>query len=147
MTLRTHLSVWAPWAALAQSTIAVLGSLVASEILGMLPCSLCWWQRIGWFPLPLVFAVGLVTKELRSTRWLAGILSVYGLAFALYQVLLVHKVIDMIIPCEIGIPCDTPYTLFPAPLDVITIPDLSLVGFVFILVCVWLMKPAPRKSA
>ena len=44
-------------------TAATLGSLFLSEVMELPPCSLCWYQRLFMFPLPLVVGAGLVSPE------------------------------------------------------------------------------------
>ena len=36
---------------------ATLGALFIGEIMGQVPCQLCWYQRIAMFPLALILGV------------------------------------------------------------------------------------------
>ena len=47
---------------------ATLGALFLGEVMGVLPCVLCWYQRIAMFPLVIILAVGLMPFEERSRR-------------------------------------------------------------------------------
>ena len=47
-----------------QSLIAVLGSLYYSEIVGYIPCELCWIQRIFMYPLVIIFGVALIKRNI-----------------------------------------------------------------------------------
>ena len=38
---------------------ATLGALFIGEVLGQMPCTLCWYQRIAMFPLVLIFGLSL----------------------------------------------------------------------------------------
>lgn len=44
---------------LADRTVSTLGALFLSEVMGVAPCVLCWYQRIFMFPLVFVLATGL----------------------------------------------------------------------------------------
>jgi hypothetical protein len=46
-----------------QACIATLGSLYFSEIMHLVPCTLCWFQRIFMYPLTLILAVGILRRE------------------------------------------------------------------------------------
>ena len=48
------------------ATVSTLGSLFFSEVMELPPCSLCWYQRIFMFPLPIVLFVGLMPTGDRS---------------------------------------------------------------------------------
>ncbi len=45
------------------SLAATLGSLYFSEVLGFMPCKLCWFQRILMYPLFLIFLFQLIQKQ------------------------------------------------------------------------------------
>ena len=56
-------SVWIPvFAAWVVSLVATMGSLFFSEVMRLPPCVLCWYQRIGMYPLAVMFTVALVTQ-------------------------------------------------------------------------------------
>jgi disulfide bond formation protein DsbB len=68
----------------AVATIATAGSLYLSLGLGLVPCELCWYQRILMYPLVVVFAVGVY--EQRPTVYRMSLpLSVLGSVVALYH--------------------------------------------------------------
>ena len=45
------------------ATVSTLGSLFFSEVMELPPCSLCWYQRIFMFPLPVVLFMGLMPTD------------------------------------------------------------------------------------
>lgn len=45
------------------SMIATLGSLFFSEILGFIPCELCWYQRIMMYPLCIILGIATFYNE------------------------------------------------------------------------------------
>ena len=70
--------------ALAVATVAMAGSLYYSEVAGYPPCELCWYQRIGMYPLVPVLAVGLWHRG-RAAGWYALPLAVAGLGVSAYH--------------------------------------------------------------
>ncbi len=118
--------VFAAWLV---ATLAALGALFMSEIMGFAPCVLCWWQRIFMFPLVLLLALGLFpfdAKVLRYAMPLAGI----GLLVAGFHVLLTMGIIpEALAPCRQGIPCKTIQIEW---FGFVTIPLLSFLAFLTI---------------
>ena len=45
------------------SLVASLSSLFYSDVIGFVPCSLCWWQRIFMYPLVFIFGIGFLRKD------------------------------------------------------------------------------------
>lgn len=63
---------------------AVIGSLVYSDIVGFVPCDLCWWQRIFMYPQLIIIALAWKRKDTTVIDYLVP-LSVLGGLVALYQ--------------------------------------------------------------
>ena len=112
---------------------SLVGSLYFSEVVGIVPCILCWLQRIAMYPLVAIMAVGIIRRDKAVSAYVLP-LSIIGLGIALYQNLLIWRVIsETLAPCAIGVSCVVQqFTV----LNFITIPLLSLVAFVLI---TWLM--------
>ncbi len=109
--------------------IASAGSLFFSEVMGLVPCVLCWYQRIFMFPLAVVLLLGLHPLDIKVIRYalpLAGI----GLLFTLYHSLLFYGFIpEDLQPCSKGVPCSgAGMELF----GLLPIPLLSLAAFLII---------------
>jgi disulfide bond formation protein DsbB len=51
------------WLALFASILSVVGSLITSEIMGITPCTSCWFLRIMMYPLVPILAVGIWKKS------------------------------------------------------------------------------------
>lgn len=89
--------------------LAALGSgltLYYSEVLGFLPCPLCWWQRAFLYPQVVLFAVALWKRDVRIADYSIA-LSVIGAGIALYQHAL-QMVPAGVLPCPAvteGISC------------------------------------------
>jgi len=108
------------------ATLATLGALFMSEIMGFAPCVLCWWQRIFMFPLVLILALGLFPFDAKVVRY-ALPLALIGLLIAGFHVLLTMGIIpESLAPCRQGIPCKTIQIEW---FGFVTIPLLSFLAF------------------
>src|SRR5690625_5914843 len=47
-----------------QALIATVGSLFYSEVMGYVPCDLCWIQRIFMYPLVIIYGIAALKKDL-----------------------------------------------------------------------------------
>jgi disulfide bond formation protein DsbB len=108
------------------AVVATGGSLYFSEVMGLWPCELCWFQRVLMYP--LVVVLGVSVYERRSGVWRTGLpLSVIGTVIAAYHSLLQAGVISSS-ATSCGIGCSGVEWRF----TVFTIPRLSLVAFVLV---------------
>jgi len=118
--------VFAAWVV---ATVAALGALFMSEVMGFAPCVLCWWQRVAMFPLVLILALGLFPFDAKVLRY-AVPLALIGLGLAAFHVLLTLGIIpEDLAPCRQGIPCKTIQVEW---FGFVTIPVLSLLSFLTI---------------
>lgn len=135
------------WSALFLSwliaTAATLGSLFFSEIMELIPCELCWYQRIFMFPLAVILLFGLHPFDSRVVRYALPI-AVIGLLFTLYHMLLFYGFIpENLQPCRQGISCkDEGMVLF----GFLPIPLLSLAAFAFIIVLLLKVRTQNRET-
>lgn len=122
------LLIFSAWLVAAVST---LGSLFFSEIMELVPCVLCWYQRIFMFPLAIILLVGLFPLDKNVGNY-ALPLAVLGLLFTIYHCLLYWGFIpENLQPCSQGVSCaDDSMVLF----DVLPIPLLSLASFILIII-------------
>jgi disulfide bond formation protein DsbB len=110
------------------AAVATAGSLYFSLGLGLVPCELCWYQRILMYPLVVVLAVAAVDGRSAAYRTVLP-LSVGGVAVASYHVYL-QVTPSAASGCTIGGGCAAVQW---AVLDgLVTIPRLSLVAFVLV---------------
>ncbi|WP_096198898.1 disulfide oxidoreductase [Bacillus sp. FJAT-45350] len=110
--------------------VATAGSLFFSEVIGFIPCELCWIQRIFMYPMVITLGIALWKKDLNYGIY-AVALSGIGAVIAFYHYLL-QKVPALSTTDSCGIiPCTGQYINW---LGFITIPFLSFVAFASIFV-------------
>ncbi len=66
------------------SLSASLFSLIYSEIIGFLPCYLCWYQRVFTIPLVFIFGMAAWTRDRKIVKYVLPLLIV-GIVISLYQ--------------------------------------------------------------
>lgn len=90
-----------------QAVVAMTGSLYFSEVMHLVPCVLCWYQRITMYPLVLITLVGMLRKDAKIYQYVLP-LSITGFLIASYHVLLYYGILpESIAPCQAGISCTT----------------------------------------
>lgn len=109
---------------------ALFGSLFFSEVMGLKPCVLCWWQRIFIYPLAVLFLVGLFPQghkaDLSVVRYTLP-LAVIGLGFAIYHYLVYSGFIpESLQPCSKDLSCAE---INLEIMGFITIPMLSIFAY------------------
>ncbi|WP_156288811.1 disulfide oxidoreductase [Oceanobacillus salinisoli] len=123
----------------AQAIIAMAGSLFYSEVMGYVPCELCWYQRILMYPLVVIYGVAAIKKEINIA--LPGIiLSGIGMFVSAYHYLIqkVPAFQEFGGACTGGVPCNAVYVNY---FGFITIPFLALTAFIVIFVLsIFLLK-------
>lgn len=108
---------------------SVFGSLYFSEILGYIPCELCWYQRILMYPLAFITTVAIIRKEFASVMYYTLPFSLIGLVMSFYHSLLQWGVITHnVLNCSEGaaVPCSDPEIMV---FGFITIPFLAFISF------------------
>ena len=109
---------------------ATLGSLFFSEVMGIVPCELCWYQRMFMYPLVLIFLVGLFPLDHRVVNY-ALPLAVIGWCVSVYHWALYKGYIpEKLQPCGEGVSCKEVKLEL---LGFITIPMLSIAAFTAII--------------
>lgn len=133
-SLRGVLTKTAPFATRAAAAVAVvttLGSLYYSQVIGWLPCELCWYQRICMFPLSAILVVGVIRRD-KGVAWYALPFLVAGIPLALYH-WLVERVPSLAegSSCSAFVPCSIPYF---QELGYITLAFMDMSAFILIAV-------------
>ncbi|MDH5613142.1 MAG: disulfide bond formation protein B [Gammaproteobacteria bacterium] len=123
------------------ATTATLGSLFFSEVMGLKPCVLCWYQRIFMYPLVVIFLVGLFPLD-RSVFRYAFPIALIGLGFAVYHYLVYSGYIpENLQPCDKDASCaEINLELF----GFITIPMLSILSYTAIIVLLLIFRNRTR---
>lgn len=85
------------------------------------PCDLCWYQRMGIYPIAIISTIGLWLKEKRIAYYILPF-SIITIMIALYHVYIQETGMG-IVPCGLGRPCDIKEFEY---LGFITIPVMSL---------------------
>ena len=120
-----------PWtlAAWVVALVATLGALFIGEVMGMMPCLLCWYQRIFMFPLALILGMAAFAEDRRGAVY-ALPLALGGAAMAGYHsALIAGWVPQWWVPCGAGPSCSEQNLEI---LGGIQIPWLSLAAFIAI---------------
>jgi disulfide bond formation protein DsbB len=116
---------------------ATLGALFIGEVLGQMPCVLCWYQRIAMFPLVLILGLSIWRAD-GMARVYGLPLAVAGLAVATWHSGLYAGLIPQAIaPCTKDGPSCTGDGMLILGMP---IPFLSLAAFAGIIACLSLTK-------
>ena len=89
------------WLGAAVAGTATLGSLYLSEVSNLIPCTLCWYQRIAMYPLALILAIAAFRRE-GMIRIYANVIAAIGAVIAGY-----HYIIQWFPNLEGTIGCPT----------------------------------------
>ncbi|MGP4106604.1 disulfide oxidoreductase [Virgibacillus sp. L01] len=127
----------------AQALLALLGSLFFSEVMGYIPCELCWIQRILMYPLVIIYGVAAIKKDIAVA--LPGlILSGVGVLVSIYHYLIQKMPALQEAGGSCGaVPCNTQYVNY---FGFVTIPFLAGIAFIVIFVLhIIIIKQVRRK--
>lgn len=117
---------------------ATMGSLYLSESVGLIPCELCWFQRIAMYPLALLLPLARLRRDQAVVPY-ALTLGIVGLAISAYHVQL-QLFPEQSSFCEAANPCSN--TLAKA-FGTFSIPQLSMASFALVVI---LMTSALRQN-
>ncbi len=121
--------LYAAWLA---ALAATFGSVFLGEVMGLPPCTLCWYQRICMYPLALLLPIGIVLRDPSVSTYCLP-LAALGLGIAVYHNLVdYHLIPESLTPCTEGVSCATRQIEW---LGFVTIPALAFAAFAAILVC------------
>jgi disulfide bond formation protein DsbB len=135
-------------AGLLVSTGGLVTSLIYSNILGFVPCELCWWQRIFLYPQVIIFGVAYYNKRIRKVEdemvfLYSLVLSICGAFIALFQYYGQMFNPDLLSACDLqGESCAK--ILFVS-FGYITIPLMSLTAYLLIIIFYFLHRHARRN--
>ena len=113
---------------------ATLGSLYLSEIVHLIPCKLCWYQRIAMYPIALVALLAAWRKDAQARLYITAF-AVIGSGVAIWhRAMQQWPTLDSGACAAVGPPCSAPYI---KEFGFITIPYMALSAFLLILALTW----------
>lgn len=140
-------AIW--WGVLIVASVATAGSLTFSGIgaigwrgMGLFPCELCWYQRILMYPLPFLVAVGMWRRD-PHLAWYVAPMAALGFVVAAYHAYIQLNPEAEVGQCFVGSCTYVDYRF----LDVLTIPQLSLIAFALILLGVIASRTLPQRPS
>lgn len=141
--MKRMLSTYGLYFAWIVSLVATGGSLYFSEVLGFIPCTLCWYQRILMYPQVILLGIATYRNDRKISSYVLP-LSVIGGCISLWHYL-EQKVPGFadIVPCRVGVPCAQTHIDW---FGFITIPFMALVAFILIIVFVLFAKKVPADG-
>jgi disulfide bond formation protein DsbB len=83
-TIVRQVGEYALWAAFLLSLAGTVLTLYYSDVIGYVPCGLCWLTRIFFYPQVILFAIALYKKEAARIADYSIALSIPGALIALY---------------------------------------------------------------
>jgi disulfide bond formation protein DsbB len=119
------------WIAWGFAFVATAGSLFFSEYSQFIPCRLCWFQRIGMYPLVAILLIAALRRDFRGGALYGLPLAIFGSIVSIYHIYIEHHPEAETASCKIGAPCATKWI---DKLGYITIPTLALTAFLAIIV-------------
>lgn len=126
-----------------QAFIALAGSLFYSEVMGYIPCELCWFQRILMYPLVIIYGAALFKKDF-SIALPGLILSGIGMFVSIY-----HYLVQKLPALEEAggacglVPCNVTYVNY---FGFITIPFMAGIAFIVIFVLHLILLKQQRSN-
>lgn len=125
------------YAAWAIALVATLCALFIGEVMGQLPCHLCWHQRAFMFPLAVILAVASFRGD--AGVWRYGLpLAVIGALIAGFHSLTYAGILPAaIVPCGDGPSCSGANMTIAG---MVPLPYLSLVAFLGIAILLILAR-------
>lgn len=121
---------------------ATVASIFLSSIYDLIPCQLCWYQRILMFPLPLILGVGILRRDY-LVYWYALPFTIIGAVIALYHSLLQWGVIG-----ESSLTCNGTISCADAEVELLgflTIPFGAFLMFSGLSLVLWLQGVYGKK--
>ncbi|MBI5645117.1 disulfide bond formation protein B, partial [Candidatus Kaiserbacteria bacterium] len=115
-------------------------TLFYSDVLGIPPCVLCWWQRVFLYPQVVLFAIALWKKD-HSIASYSIPLSIIGFAIGLYNHAL-QVLPSGTLPCPAqGVSCAQRFVF---EFGYITFPMMAVTLFGFLIVLMLIVRNRQR---
>ncbi len=119
------------WGAAGVAAVATIGSLIYSLVYDLVPCDLCWYQRIAMYPLVLIVGIAAYRADLAGARRFGLPIAVIGGLIGGYHYLIQHFPSLEAGTCSFSAPCSVPWVW---RYGFLSIPYMAISGFVLIIV-------------
>lgn len=126
--IRDGITPFALPAAWVVAALATLGSLYLSQIAGLEPCQLCWFQRIAMYPLILLLGIATMRGDLWIAKRYFIWMPLVGILLSAYHYQL-ERIPSEPTVCGADVPCSIPVV------DVwgfVSVPFMALAAFLLI---------------
>lgn len=110
------------------SLVSTFGSLYFSEVLGLIPCELCWFQRIFMYPILIISLFAFFRNKSKFSAEIILVLSFLGLIVSSYHSYLQRFPSDY--QCGSQTKCSAILYTFHG----LSIPNLALISFTAIFI-------------
>lgn len=124
------------------ATTATVGSLYLSEVVHLIPCTYCWYQRIAMYPLVIILGVAWWRKD-RSVAWFTVPLASIGLAISGWHYLVQQVPSLGGNSCSVGVPCNS---MLVREFGFISIPYMAGSAFLLILALMHIWTTNNRRD-
>jgi disulfide bond formation protein DsbB len=141
-SLRALLAGWELPLAFLVATVSTLGSLYYSEIVNLVPCQYCWYQRIAMYPLVVVLGLAVWRRD-RTVAAAAGPLASIGMLLAGYHYFIQSFPQFGHGQCSTTTPCNAAYF---HQFGFVSIPYQALSGFALIVVVMTVARLNSRQE-
>ena len=112
------------------SGTATLGSLYLSEIVHLIPCTLCWYQRIAMYPLAVILTIAAVRRDFGMRIYATVIAGIGGLIAAYHYLIQWFPDLEGT-SCTTSVPCTG---VWFREFGFVSIPYLALSTYALVLV-------------
>ena len=116
-----------------------VGSLFYSNVIGYVPCELCWYQRIFLYSVTVILGLALWRRDKHIAPY-AITLGAIGSAIAIYHIFLQWGG-SPFIPCDTAGSCSQRLVF---EFGYISIPVMSLTGFLLVMAAAWTFHKLAR---
>jgi disulfide bond formation protein DsbB len=118
------------------SIVAVSGSLYLSDVIGYVPCKLCWFQRIFMYPIVILLGIACYKNDRKQIGYVLPLSIIGGLISMYHYAEQKVPALAKVLPCTQGIPCNEDYLDWFG--GVVTIPFMALIAFILITTLLWI---------
>ena len=131
------------WLAAGVAIIATMGSLYLSEVVHLIPCKLCWYQRIAMYPLAVILPIAAFRNDGRARLYAATIATIGAVIAGYHRVIQAYPTLDTGSCSATGPSCSSPLI---EKFGFVTIPYMALSAFLLILALLYADRVNSARS-